>query len=135
MKWKGPDEGDDDDDEEEEEEEDLTEEATGFEGEEGAVPKRKKKKFDKDNKCDLVWTGLATKRQFKGFVFQHCETSDQARKVLKSKGVEYYWDQILSHASGRGDSLHLKLVDDDDEDNNVFNEKSHDGIDVVMTDA
>ena len=133
MKWKGPDEGDDDDDDEEEE--DQTEEATGFEGEEGAVPKRKKKKFDKDNKCDLVWTGLATKRQFKGFVFQHCETSDQARKVLKSKGVEYYWDQVLSHASGRGDSLHLKLVDEDEEDNDVFNEKSHDAIDVVMIDA
>jgi len=137
MKWKGPDEGDDDDEEDEEEEED---DLSVVGGEEGAAPKRKKKKFDKDNKCELVWTGMATKRHFKAFVFQHCETSDQAQKVLKSKGVGYYWDQVLAHASGRGDSLHLKLVDEDeDEDNDVIiggiNEESYDCKDVEMPDA
>jgi len=136
MKWKGTDEGEDDDDEEEEEEDDLS----AVCGEEGAAPKRKKKKFDKDNKCELVWTGMATKRHFKAFIFQHCETSDQAQKVLKSKGVGYYWDQVLAHASGRGDSLHLKLVDDDDdEDNDVIidgnKEEFYDSKDVEMLDA
>jgi len=105
MKWKGPDEGDDESDEDEE----------PADGDEEKPPKTK---FDKENRCELVWTGLATKRQFKGFVFQHCETSAQARKVLKSKGVGHYWDQVLAHASGSGDSMHLKLVDSDDDSDN-----------------
>jgi len=108
MKWKGPDEGDDD---EESEDEELNEAPLG----EDAPPKKVKHKFDKENRCDLVWTGLATKRQFKSFVFQHCETSAQARKVLKSKGVGQYWDQILAHVKGSGDAMHLKLVESDSE--------------------
>ena len=103
MKWRGPDEGDEESDEEDE-------------PKEGDDDKPKKTKFDKENRCELVWTGLATKRQFKGFVFQHCETSAQARKVLKSKGVGQYWDQVLAHASGSGDAMHLKLVDSDDDE-------------------
>lgn len=117
MKWKGPD--NDDDDEEEEEEEEET-------NEDGVVVKPK---FDKDNKCELVWSGMATKRFFKGFVFQACETSDQARKILRSKGVGHYWDQVLSQASGRGESMHLKLADSDDE------EESEKEEDLEMTDA
>ena len=105
MKWKGPDEGDDESDEDEE----------PADGDDEKPPKTK---FDKENRCELVWTGLATKRQFKGFVFQHCETSAQARKVLRSKGVGHYWDQVLAHASGSGDSMHLKLVDSDDDSDN-----------------
>lgn len=135
MKWTGPDDGDDDDEEEEEKEEkEYDQSEFDVEGDE-SVRVRKKKKFDKDNKCELLWSGMATKRQFKGFIFQHCETSDQARKVLKSKGVEYYWEQILSYASGRGDNLHLKLVD-----GNIISkesdQKSHDGTDdEIMEDV
>ena len=66
--------------------------------------------FNPDNTCELVWTGLATRHLFKGFVFQSCETSDVARKVLKAKGVGHFWDQVLTHASGRGESFHLKLA-------------------------
>ena len=77
---------------------------------------KKNNKFDKENKCELVWIGMATKRQFKGFFFHHCETSAKAHKLLKSKGVGQYWDQVLAHASGRRDSLHLKLVETSDDD-------------------
>ena len=105
MKWRGPDDGDDEDSDDDDNEINDQDES-----------KPKKTKFDKDNRCELVWTGLANKRQFKGFIFQHCETSAQARKILKTKGVGQYWDQVLAHASGSGDSMHLKLVDSDDED-------------------
>ncbi|KAL3945726.1 MAG: hypothetical protein SGBAC_000210 [Bacillariaceae sp.] len=104
TKWKGP-ENDElhFDDEEEEDEEGV-----------------KRHKFNPDNKCELVWTGMATKRFFKGFVFQACESSAEASKVLRAKGVGHFWDQILTHASGRGESFQLKLAggDDSDDDNN-----------------
>lgn len=101
MKWQGPDDAPDEDDEEEEEEE------------EGKPPKQK---FNPDNTCSLVWTGMGRRRLFKHFMFQTCESSDVARKVLANKGVGHYWDQVISHASGRGETFHLKLADDDDED-------------------
>ncbi|KAG7351881.1 pre-mRNA processing factor 3 PRP3 [Nitzschia inconspicua] len=113
MKWKGPDNEDDGDDLDEEEEDD-DEQAEGN-NQEGVV----RHKFDKENKCELVWTGMATKRFFKGFVFQACETSDQARKILRSKGVGHYWDQVLAQASGRGESMHLKLADSDDDEQDM----------------
>jgi U4/U6 small nuclear ribonucleoprotein PRP3 len=120
MKWTGPDNEDD------EEEDDAAE------VEDGAP---KKHKFDKENKCELVWTGMATRRFFKGFVFQAFESSDQAKKILKSKGVGHYWDQVLAQASGRSESLHLKLADSDDEDDdNSYQGKSEDE-DIVMQDS
>jgi U4/U6 small nuclear ribonucleoprotein PRP3 len=101
MKWQGPDDAADEEDESEEEDE------------EGKPPKQK---FNPDNKCELVWTGMGRKRLFKGFQFQACENSDTARKVLANKGVGHYWDQVVSHASGRGETFHLKLADSDDDD-------------------
>lgn len=95
MKWKGPEDADDDDDDDDE-------------AEEGKAPKEK---FNPENKCELVWTGMSRKRLFKGFQFQVCDTSDTARKVLANKGVGHYWDQVIAHASGRGESFHIKLVD------------------------
>ena len=116
------------DDAYEEEEEEIEEEF--LEGED-APPKKIKHRFDRENRCEMVWTGMATKRQFKGFVFQHCETSAQTRKVLSSKGVGQYWDQVLAHASGSGDSVHLKLVDSDSDDemNNPYNDTANDDND------
>lgn len=104
MKWKGPDDEDDDDDD-----------GGNDEGatEEGAPLKQK---FNPDNKCELVWTGMSRKRLFKGFQFQVCDTSDTARKVLANKGVGHYWDQVMAHASGRGETFHLKLASTEDED-------------------
>jgi U4/U6 small nuclear ribonucleoprotein PRP3 len=71
-------------------------------------------KFNPDNKCELVWQGMAVKRYFKGFVFQACETADQARAVLKSKGVAHYWDQVLEHhrSGGSSNALQLRLAAD-----------------------
>lgn len=107
MKWMGPDDEDDDDG-------DLHTHPDEGEGE------RVTHKFNPKNKCELVWQGIAVKRLFKGFVFQSCENADQARKVLKQKGVPQYWDQVLDHANGRSNSMQIKLAresdDDDDED-------------------
>lgn len=66
-------------------------------------------KFNPDNSCELVWTGMAPKRMFRTFVFQACETSDDARRVLEAKGVAHFWDQVVAHASGSGDNFHFKL--------------------------
>ena len=103
MKWAGPDNADDD-----EEDEGTTQ------------------KFNPENKCELVWTGIAVKRFFKGFVFQSCESSDQARKILRAKGVGHYWDQLLAHATGQGDNFQLKLAEEEDDD-----EKQGDGGDMA----
>ena len=102
MKWQGPDGADA-----------IDESEDDNDGEDGAP---KQHKFNPDNKCDLVWTGLATKRFFKGFVFQACESSEEARRILRSKGVGHFWDQILTHASGRGDQFQLKLAESSDEE-------------------
>ena len=117
MKWKGL-----DDDEEEEEEEEETND--------GDDETKQTHKFNAKNECSLVWSGMGAKRLFKGFVFQTCETSDVARKVLANKGVGHYWDQVLTHASGRGDSFHFKLANDDDDDDDDQEE-----IDVEMEEA
>jgi len=66
-------------------------------------------KFNPDNSCELVWTGMAPKRMFRTFVFQACETSDDARRVLEAKGVAHFWDQVVAHASGSGDNFNFKL--------------------------
>jgi U4/U6 small nuclear ribonucleoprotein PRP3 len=106
MKWTGT-----DDDEDEDEEEVGGDQMIGDDG----VMMKKKHKFNKDNKCELVWTGIATKRFFKGFVFQACETSVEASKILRAKGVGHFWEQLLTHASGSGESFRLKLADDSDD--------------------
>lgn len=98
MKWTGTDEDEEDEEETEPDNED-------------AAPKHK---FNKENRCDLVWEGLAVKRLFQGFVFQSCETAAQARKVLKAKGVEHYWDQVMEYAQGNRQGFQLKLVDNSD---------------------
>eukprot|EP00797_Seminavis_robusta_P022420 Sro357_g125600.1 U4/U6 small nuclear ribonucleoprotein PRP3 (447) ;mRNA; r:27666-29006 len=104
MKWTGTGEDDDEDDDEE------------MPTEEGAEEAAPTHKFNKDNRCALVWEGLVVKRSFPNFVFQSCETAAQARKVLKAKGVEHYWDQVMEHARGAKKGFQLKLVDSDDDD-------------------
>jgi U4/U6 small nuclear ribonucleoprotein PRP3 len=102
MKWLGTDDAVDEEEDEDGDEEGVT-----------------THKFNPDNKCELVWTGMATRRLFKSFVFQSCETSQVARKVLKAKGVGHFWDQVLTHASGRGESFNLKLASEDADDEDV----------------
>jgi len=69
-------------------------------------------KFNPNNTCELVWTGMAPKRMFNSFVFQSCATSAMARKVLEAKGVAHFWDQVLVHASGSGEKFNFKLGDE-----------------------
>jgi hypothetical protein len=54
---------------------------------------------------------------FEGFVFQACETSDQAKANLRPKGVGQYWDQVLAYASGWGETIPLKLGNMGNNDN------------------
>ena len=71
--------------------------------------KPKAQKFNTENTCELVWTGMALKRMFRTFVFQACETSEDARRVLEAKNVAHFWDQVLVHASGAGETFNFKL--------------------------
>lgn len=115
MKWTGPDDESDSDDEEDNEAEKATQ------------------KFNPENTCELVWEGMVVKRLFNGFMFQSCETPDQARKVLKTKGVAHYWDQVAASSSGQSTKLGLRVANDsDDEDNNPFKTAADDDEDVVM---
>ena len=98
MKWKGENFANDDDEEDDDVE-------MGENGEE--LPK--KQKFNPNNSCELVWTGMAAKRMFRSFIFQSSPTSDHARKVLEAKGVAHFWDQVLVHHSGTGESFNFKL--------------------------
>ena len=84
---------------------------------------------------------MSTKRHFTGFIFQHCETAQQARKVLKAKGVAHYWDQVVNHvrsshlvsSSGAGGgALKLRLASSDEEDGNPYADNDDD---IVMKDA
>eukprot|EP00979_Chaetoceros_neogracilis_P011495 scaffold2858_cov256-Chaetoceros_neogracile.AAC.7 len=102
MKWKGEgvlDIGESDSDNDGD---DL--DAENVEGE-----KAKPQKFSPNNSCELVWTGMAPKRMFRTFVFQACESSEDARRVLEAKGVAHFWDQVVVHASGSGDTFNFKL--------------------------
>lgn len=94
MKWKG-----EDFYEEEEEEDTLMEEENGNEdGEEGTTTtKAPRKKFNPNNECELIWTGMAVKRAFHSFMFQTAANSTTARKILEAKGVAHYWDLAVGH--------------------------------------
>lgn len=87
-------------------------------------------KFNPANECKAVWQGMSIKRLFHGFLFQSCETHEQARKILKAKGASNYWDQVFQHASGQSDKFQLKLAEDSDDD--VFQQVE---TDVLMADT
>jgi pre-mRNA processing factor 3 (PRP3)/Protein of unknown function (DUF1115) len=64
--------------------------------------------FNPENRCALVWQGLVVKRSFRGFTFQACETTEEARQILSARGVAQYWDQVMAHDSG---PISVKLHD------------------------
>jgi len=88
------------------------------EGKEGDVESAVRHKFDPTNRCELVWQGMVTKRNYNHFSFQAGETPDQCRKILKQKGQAIYWDQVMQISGNIDSSLGLKLAysDDDDEE-------------------
>lgn len=100
MRWKG-----EDFYEEEEEEEDdeiiETMEEDGNDGDEEPTTKVQRKKFNPNNECELIWTGMAVKRAFHSFMFQTAPNSNTARKILEAKGVPHYWDLAVGHYEKR----------------------------------
>jgi U4/U6 small nuclear ribonucleoprotein PRP3 len=116
MKWTGPENAMDED-------EDVA--VDTMEEEEGG--ETVVHKFNPQNRCEAVWQGLSVKRLFHGFLFQACETHDQGRKLLKTKGASHYWDQVLQHALQTGplSSLKVKLhnYDESDDDEEMEREE------------
>jgi len=83
MKWTGPN--------DEDEDESVEEQIDNWEDPDGAQRPAPQKKFNKNNRCECVWQGLAAvQRLFSGALFQAVESPQQARKVLKSRGAEHY---------------------------------------------
>ena len=113
MKWTGP----DDDSEDEGENEELV-----------------TQRFNPENTCALVWEGMITKRAFNGFVFQASETPEQARRVLKGRGVAHYWDLVAAHAGGQSNKLGLRLANDSD-DEDPFKQAAEADEDIIMRDG
>ncbi|EJK64124.1 hypothetical protein THAOC_15172, partial [Thalassiosira oceanica] len=64
--------------------------------------KKERRRFNPDNECRLVWTGMAMKRSFASFMFQSAATPTLARRVMEAKGVPHYWDRAAAYAEGRG---------------------------------
>ncbi|KAL3774135.1 hypothetical protein ACHAW5_002094 [Stephanodiscus triporus] len=101
MRWKGEDFYEDEEDEDDGEGKDLM--VGDDEGDDdaggGAKAKvEKRKKFNPNNECELIWSGMAIKRAFHSFMFQNAESSVLARKILEAKGVAHYWDLAVGHA-------------------------------------
>jgi U4/U6 small nuclear ribonucleoprotein PRP3 len=112
MRWKGEDFYEDDDDDVEDGGEDLmvgSDEGTDDGGDgvgEGAgagMKVVKRKKFNPNNECELIWSGMAIKRAFHSFMFQSADSSTVARRILEAKGVAHYWDLAVGHAERRAD--------------------------------
>ena len=103
MDWKGERVGDDDQSDEEEDDVNMTDDNNG--------EQPKAQKFNAENSCELVWTGMSVKRMFNSFVFQSCTNSEKARQVLEAKGVAHFWDQVLVHANGSGENFKFNLVE------------------------
>ncbi len=47
------------------------------------------------NSCELVWTGVASKRAFSQFKFEECLTIANARKHMHTHGLGHYWDMVM----------------------------------------
>ncbi|KAL7485728.1 hypothetical protein ACHAW6_011326 [Cyclotella cf. meneghiniana] len=91
MRWRGEDFYEE---EEEEEEELMVGEDEGENGEQKQA-KQERKKFNPNNCCELIWTGMAVKRSFHTFMFQSAQNMTVARKIMEAKGVAHYWDMCV----------------------------------------
>lgn len=61
------------------------------------------------NKCDLVWEGIAKKRNFGEIRCKSVAIEKQARELLEKHSVAHYWDMAYSGAVLLQDS-HLDNV-------------------------
>ena len=49
-------------------------------------------------RCKVVWEGQVIKAHFKAFRVEPARTADVARKLLKDRGCEHYWDMSYRYA-------------------------------------
>lgn len=67
-------------------------------------------------------------------MFQSCSSSKAARKILETKGVAHFCDQVLVHANGKSDSFNFKLGHSETANEELDQHSSHEDNDddVVM---
>lgn len=58
---------------------------------------------EENQDCVCIWEGIIQERNFKNWKSQTCKTDDEARKVLKEKKVEHYWDMLHRFRNVRDD--------------------------------
>lgn len=104
MRWKGEDfyVSDEEEDYMENVGENGMDAAASGGGDDQTQPQQQKpKKFNPNNECELIWTGMAMKRAFHSFMFQSAANSTVARKILEAKKVAHYWDLAISHVEAK----------------------------------
>ena len=74
--------------------------------------------------CKVVWEGQVIRANFKAFRIEPAGKAEVARKLLKERGCEHYWDMAFRYTEG-DDDLDLSMLvpvpqgggsDDDDDD-------------------
>ena len=54
-------------------------------------------------RCKLVWEGQVIKANFKAFRVEPARVADVARKLLKERGCEHYWDMAVRYGEEEED--------------------------------
>jgi len=65
--------------------------------------------------CKVVWEGFVVKPHFKNFRVEAARTPDAARKLLKDRGCEHYWDMAARFDEAKADDEEVELDDEGDE--------------------
>ena len=73
--------------------------------------------------CKVVWEGQVIRASFKAFRIEPAGKAEVARKLLKERGCEHYWDMAFRYTDG-DDDIDLSMLvpvpqgggSDDDED-------------------
>jgi hypothetical protein len=77
--------------------------------------------------CKVVWEGYVVKQHFKTFRVEAARTSDAARKLLKERNCEHYWDMARTDGlEGRPDE-DVDVSEDADSDEDSGGEEAADG--------
>ena len=66
--------------------------------------------------CQVVWEGRVVKPQFKSFRVEAARTPEAARKLLKERGCEHYWDMASRFRTGDDDDDEEEEDDDEDDE-------------------
>ena len=87
---------DDEDDDDDDDDDDGSEKGEG-EGDGKVVASLQGK--GKGAGCELLWQGVAVKRNFQGFKYQECKTHAAAKRFLDARGVGNFWDMASASSS------------------------------------